>query len=64
MNIYKKAYPAGRVKIHLNFMGINVKGIPLIVFFGFDVGASGPVSCGGSEINVSNSNGDFFKECN
>ena len=63
MNIYKKSFPAGNVNIKLNFMGINAKGIPLIVFFGFDSGAAGPVSCGGKEVNVSNPNGNYYKEC-
>ena len=63
MNIFKKAYPAGKINIKLNQMGINSKGIPMILFFGFDSGASGPVSCGGEELNVSNSNGDYFQDC-
>ena len=63
LNIYKKAYPAGKVNIKLNYMGINAKGIPMIIFFGFDSSSAGPVSCGGEEVNLSDINGNYFKEC-
>ena len=63
MSIYKNSYPAGKVKINLDYKGINTKGIPLVIFFGFDSGAPGPVSCGGEEVNLSDLNGKYFKEC-
>ena len=64
LNVYKKSYPAGKVSIKLSGNGPYVKGVPLIVFFGFDSGASSPVSCGGEETNVSDTNGKLFKQCN
>ncbi|MFM7850394.1 MAG: hypothetical protein ACKO96_00400, partial [Flammeovirgaceae bacterium] len=63
MNIFKKSFPAGKVKIPLASNGLNVKGVPLILFFGFDSSAGGPITCGGKEINISNPSGKYFKEC-
>ena len=63
MNIFKKSFPSGKVKIPLGVNGLNVKGVPLIIFFGFDPSAGGPVTCGGNEINISKSTGENFKEC-
>ena len=63
MNIFKKSFSAGRVQIPLGKNGLNVKGVPLVVFFGFDSSSGGPVTCGGKEINISNSSGEYFKKC-
>jgi hypothetical protein len=63
MQIYKKKYDAGRVKIPLNRQGINAKGIPLVLFFGFDSQISSPMSCGGDEMWISDPNSGYFKGC-
>jgi len=63
MNIFKKSFSAGKVKIPLASNGLNVKGVPLVLFFGFDPSVGGPITCGGKEINISNPSGEHFKEC-
>ena len=61
--IYKKKYAKGEVKIKLHKMGINTKGIPLVMFYGFDSKANAPIECGGKLLHVSNSTSKFFQSC-
>jgi hypothetical protein len=61
--IYKKKFSMGSVKIHLNKIGLNSKGVPLILFFGFDSSSASMVSCSGDEKNVSLSSSNIFKDC-
>ena len=63
LKIFKKSYLQGYVKIPLKSNGFNAKGIPLIMWFANDPDAGGPVTCGGNEINVSNSNGNYYDSC-
>lgn len=63
MKIMKKTFPEGKINIPLKSTGFNVKGTPLLMWFMYDMNAGGPVTCGGDEINVSNSNGPYFKSC-
>jgi len=61
--IYKKKFAKGEVRIKLHKVGINQKGIPMIMFFGFDSKANAPIECGGKPIEVSNSTSKFFQSC-
>ena len=61
--IYKKKFPLGLVKIPLNSIGLNKKGVPLIIFFRYDPKSKSPIACSGDEKNVSSSSSPFFKEC-
>ena len=61
--IYKKKYSMGSVKVPLNKIGLNVKGIPLVLFFGFDSTSISPVACSGDETNISLSSSSHFKDC-
>jgi hypothetical protein len=63
IEIHKKKFDAGKILIPLNRKSINVKGIPLIVFFGFDSQISSPISCGGDEMWISDPNSANFKGC-
>ena len=63
LSIYKKKYSMGSVKIPLNKIGLNSKGIPLILFFGFDSTSITPVACSGDENNVSLSSSRYFRDC-
>ncbi len=63
VKIYKKKFDAGKIRIPLNRKSINVKGIPLVVFFGFDSQISSPITCGGDEIWISNPSSASFKSC-
>ena len=53
----------GFLKIPLNKIGLNSKGIPIVLFFGFDVGSASPIACSGDEKNVSLSSSRYFKDC-
>lgn len=64
MKIYKKKYDAGKISIPLNKSSINVKGMPLIVWFGFDTSISSPLSCGGDEKLISDTTAASFQSCN
>ena len=61
--IFKKKFSLGVVKIPLNLIGLNKKGVPLVLFFGYDPKSKSPVACSGDEKNVSIANSEFFKEC-
>jgi hypothetical protein len=64
IEIYKKRYDKGHISIPLDkTKGINVKGMPLIVFFTMDSSTGAGISCGGSEILLSSPGGDnkYFK---
>jgi hypothetical protein len=63
IKIYKKKFDAGVIKIPLNDKSINIKGIPLILFFGFDTQVSSPISCGGEELWISDPTSKLFKDC-
>ena len=63
MKIYKKKFDAGRITIQLNKSSVNVKGMPLIVFFGFDTSISSPLSCGGDEKLISDTSSSSFQSC-
>lgn len=61
--IYKNSYNKGNIQIKLNKFGINSKGIPMILFFGFDSTAKKPLICSGKEEILSLSTGRNFKSC-
>jgi len=63
LKIYKSAYGEGKIDIPLKSNGFNAKGVPMLMWFMYNQNAGGPVTCGGREINISNSNGNFFKSC-
>ena len=63
LNIFKKTFPEGKITIPFKQNGFNGKGVPLIMWFGSDTNSGGPVTCGGNEINISNSNGEYFHSC-
>jgi len=64
MKIYRKKFDAGKISIPLNKSSINVKGMPLVVFFGFDTSISSPLSCGGDEKLISDPTASSFQACN
>jgi hypothetical protein len=61
--IYKKPFNRGDVKIRLNKTGINSKGVPLVIFFGFDNYYKSPLLCSGKEMLISKTSGQFFSKC-
>lgn len=61
--IYKKMFNKGAVQIKFKKFGINMHGIPMIVFFGFDSSSKSPLKCAGKEFNISLSTGRYFKKC-
>jgi hypothetical protein len=63
IKLYKKKFEAGKISIPLNQKSINVKGIPIIIFFGFDSQTSSPISCGGKELWISDPNSEHFQSC-
>ncbi len=63
VKIFKKKFEAGKIVIPLNTKGINIKGIPIIIFFGFDSQLSSPISCGGNELWISNPTSKYYKGC-
>lgn len=63
MKIYRKKFDAGYISIPLNMQSINVKGIPLIIFFGSDNSLMNPVSCGGNEMWISDPTSKSFRSC-
>lgn len=63
LNIFKKNFPEGYIEIPFKSNGYNIKGVPLVMWFGSDPDAGGPVTCGGKEVNISNSNGPHFLSC-
>jgi len=64
MKIYRKKFDSGYITIPLNLQSINAKGIPLVVFFGFDSSLVNPVSCGGPELWLSDPTSPAYSECN
>jgi hypothetical protein len=62
-NIFKNHYPEGRINIPLRNNGLNMKGVPLLMWFKYDMSAGGPLTCGGNEVNVSASSGPHFDSC-
>lgn len=63
LKIYKFAYGDGKINIPLKSNGFNAKGTPMLMWFMYNQNAGGPVTCGGREINISNSNGPYYKSC-
>ena len=63
INIYKKKYNKGAIQIRLKKLGLNDKGIPLVLFFGFDGSQKSPLKCAGKVINISQSTSPYFKSC-
>jgi hypothetical protein len=61
--IYKKRFVKGLIQIKFNKNGLNAKGIPLIIFFGFDSSEHTPSNCSGREVLVSESTGNHFQKC-
>jgi hypothetical protein len=64
MNIMKQKFDTGIVNIKLNKNGVNVKGMPMIIFFGFDNSLLSPLSCGGQEKLISDPTSDTYSSCN
>jgi hypothetical protein len=63
MGIYKKKFPAGKIKIPLERKGLGKKGNPLVVFFGVDNTDISPYSCGGNVEWISQPSSDHFSDC-
>ena len=63
MSIYRKKFDAGKISIPLNKNSVNVKGIPMVLFFGFDSTIKTPLSCGGDEKLISDPSVENFKGC-
>jgi len=63
LNIYKRKFNKGFIKISLNSIGLNKYGIPLVLFFGFDGSQKSPLKCAGKLINISQSTSPYFKNC-
>ena len=63
LKIYKRKYKKGIVKISLSKTGINTQGIPMLVFFGFDMNEGKAMICTGKEKIISDSNSKSFKSC-
>jgi hypothetical protein len=61
--LYRKRIDKGYVKINFNKIGINAKGIPMIVFFTFDSKMKKPPICSGKETLVSLKTGKYFQKC-
>jgi hypothetical protein len=53
MKIYNKKFITGKISIPLNISVINLKGMPLKVFFSFDTSIRSPLSCGPDEKLIS-----------
>lgn len=63
LRIFKKNYLEGKITIPLKQNGFNIKGVPLIMWFGFDPDSGGPVTCGGNEYNLSIVSGPYYAGC-
>ncbi len=63
MKIYKKKFDAGKISIPLSKTSVNAKGMPLIVFFGFDTSITSPLSCGGDEKLISDTSSSSYQSC-
>ena len=63
LRIFKKTYPEGKITIPFKQNGYNIKGVPLVMWFGYDTNSGGPVTCGGKELNISNTNGPYYHSC-
>ena len=61
--IYKKDFSRGSVQIKFDKNGVNLKGIPLIIFFDFDTFFTTPLICSGREKLISDSSGIYFDSC-
>jgi hypothetical protein len=61
--IYKRSFNKGRIQVKFNKFGLNTKGIPMIVFFGFDTSKKSPLICTGKEEIISLSTGRHFESC-
>ena len=61
--IYQKKFTKGLIQIKFAKAGLNSKGIPLVVFFGFDSTLKNPSICTGKEILISLSTDKYFKKC-
>ena len=64
MVIMKKRYDSGKVNIPLNKSGVNAKGMPMAIFFGFDTTLTSPLSCGGDEKLISDPTTPYYGGCN
>lgn len=64
MNIYSHLYQPGMVHIKLHKIGANIRGIPMVLFFGPDKSGGTPNSCGGDEKLLSFPKSKFFSHCN
>lgn len=64
MLIYRKKFSLGHVKFPLNSIGLNKKGIPMILFFSYDPKSKSPLTCTGKEKNVSLPSSKLYKDCN
>jgi len=58
--IYKKSYDKGIVNIPLKKVGINTKGIPMIMFFGFDSKLHKKQECSGKRIQITTDSKEFL----
>ena len=63
LRIFKKTYPEGNIRIPFKNNGLNIKGVPVVMWFGYDSNSGGPVTCGGNELNISNTNGPYYHSC-
>ena len=65
MLIYKKTFSIGLVELGLNSIGLNKKGVPMILFFDQDPSLEKPTICSGEEVNVSlsSANSKYFRKC-
>jgi hypothetical protein len=61
--LYRKKIDKGYVKIPFNKVGINTKGIPMIIFFTFDSKMKTQPICSGKETLLSLASGKFFQKC-
>jgi len=66
LKIYKKAFQSGKVNIRLNYIGNNLPGTALIIFYRLDMSnplSKSPLSCSGGELWISDPKSKFFEEC-
>jgi len=58
--IYQKTYDKGIVNIHFKKFGINTKGIPMIIFFGFDSKLNRQLECNGARSMITSDHEEFL----
>lgn len=63
IEVFKKEFDEGLVKINLKKEGLNKHGVNLIIFFGFNSTVKKPVVCQGDELIPSLSTSQDFKSC-